>query len=80
MSVVVKLNSKGVEHLLKVTAAPDLAERARRIADAAGAEDHAVDTRVGRTRARASVRTSTVKGMVLEARERRLSRAIEAGR
>jgi hypothetical protein len=59
----------------------DLRARVERIAAAAGdSEDYEVDTRVGATRARASVRTASYAAMRDEAKNRTLTRALDAGR
>jgi len=59
----------------------DLRARAERIAAAAGdSEDYEVDSRVGATRARASVRTASYAAMKDEAKNRTLTRALDAGR
>jgi len=59
----------------------DLRARAERIASAAGdSDDYEVDTRVGATRARASVRTASYAAMRDEAENRTLTRALDAGR
>ena len=59
--------------------AADLQARARRIAAAAG-EGMEVDYAVGARRARASVRTASFAAMRAEAKNRALSRALDAGR
>ena len=59
--------------------AEDLKDRAARIAAAAG-EGMETDYAVGRNRARASVRTATFAAMRAEAKDRALSRALDAGR
>lgn len=63
--------SKGVQ--------ADLKERADRIAEAAGPGVE-VTTTLGAHRARASVMTMTYDAMESEAKDKTLSRAIEAGR
>lgn len=57
----------------------ELERRANAMANAAG-DGMDVDVRVGRTRARASVRTGTPEAMRAEARDKTLTRAIDAGR
>lgn len=57
----------------------DLERRARAIAANAG-EGMEVDIEVGANRARASVRTTTIRAMRAEATQRALTRAIDAGR
>lgn len=57
----------------------DLERRAQRIAAAAG-PGMETDSDVGRTRARASVRTTTNAARRAEATDRALTRAIDAGR
>lgn len=59
--------------------AGDVTRRARRIATAAG-PGHEVDTRLGRNRARASVRTATHAAREAEALNRNLTASIDAGR
>jgi hypothetical protein len=75
-----KLNSAGVRALLcsgEVLA--DLEGRGRSIAAAAG-PGMEVDARIGSGRARVSVRTATNEARRAEATDRRLTRAIDAGR
>lgn len=77
------LNSAAVRALLTSPEIQrDLAERAQRIADAAGGEAAGFETSsvVGSTRARASVITATAEAMVAEASHRTLTRALDAGR
>jgi len=78
------MNPAGVDALLKsAEVQDDLRRRAQNIADAAGEYqgDHfEVDVRVGRTRARASVRTASYEAMLAEARDKVLTRALDAGR
>lgn len=57
----------------------DLKARANRIAAAAG-EGMVASVQVGKTRARASVITATQKARENEARNRSLTRALDAGR
>ena len=82
-NVRVVLNRAGVRELLRSPEVQaDLAERARRIAEAAGGEEAGFETSVivGGNRARASVITATAEAMVAEAKHRTLTRAIDAGR
>ena len=81
-SVRIELNAAGVRSLLQSSdVQADLQGRAERIAAAAGgAPDFVAESRVGATRARASVRTATFDGMRAEATDRVLSRALDAGR
>ncbi len=75
-----QLNRAAVGQLLKSNEVQaDLKRRADRIAAAAG-PGHEVEERVGRNRARATVRTTTVEAMIQQAAHQTLSRAIEAGR
>jgi hypothetical protein len=75
-----KLRSDNVGKLLKSKEVQaDLKARADRIASLAG-EGMEASVRVGRTRARASVITATAKARLAEATDRRLTRAIDAGR
>lgn len=75
-----KLNPAGVKELLKSSGVlADLADRAGAIADAAGPGFEA-DSDVGTNRARASVRTVDYEARKAEAKERALTRAIDAGR
>lgn len=70
-----ELNSAGVRDLLRSAGAQEaVAGPARAIAARAG-EGHSVDVRVGRNRARASVRTDTVDAMLREQIDRNLTRA-----
>lgn len=59
--------------------AADLERRARRIASAAG-PGMEVDSMIGRTRARSTVRTGTFAARRAEATNATLTRAIDAGR
>ncbi len=80
MAAGLKLNSQGIVDLLRSDGVlRDLRARAERIAAVAG-EGMAVDSDVGRTRARAWVWTDTPEAMVAEATNRKLTRAIDAGR
>jgi tRNA A37 threonylcarbamoyltransferase TsaD len=75
-----KLNTGNVGKLLKSEAVQaNLKERADRIAAAAGPGMEA-SVKAGPNRARASVFTATPEAMLAEAIERRLTRAIDAGR
>lgn len=75
-----KLNSNNIGKLLKSREVQaDLKARADRIA-AAGGEGMQASISVGRTRARASVITATTKARLAEAKDRRLTRALDAGR
>lgn len=60
----------------------DLERRARAIRAAAGGDDadFEVETFIGRSRARVTIRTANRAGMLAEARDRALTRAMEAGR
>lgn len=79
-SVRVVLNRKNVRELLRSEGVrDDLVRRARNIAEAAG-PGHVVDSQIGRNRARAAVITGTFEAMHAEARDRNLTRAIDAGR
>jgi hypothetical protein len=80
-----KLNSDGVALLLNSpNVRADLERRANAIASAAisasGEPGFEVDSQVGENRARASVRTTEFGAMKAEARDRALTRAIDAGR
>ncbi len=75
-----KLQAANIGKLLKSTEMQaNLKARADRIALAAG-EGMQASVRVGRTRARASVVTATGKARLAEARDRKLTRALDAGR
>jgi hypothetical protein len=79
----IELNSAGVAALLKSPEVQaDLARRADAIAAAAGAAGGVFghDVQVGRTRARAMVWTEDVAAMEAEAKDRALTRAVDAGR
>lgn len=76
----IELNGKGARALLQHdNVRRDLERRARNI-DAAAGGGHTVDSRIGATRARASVRADTPETMAREAKRRALTRAIDAGR
>ena len=77
-----KIDSAGIRALLQSQeVAGDLARRAGAIADAAGGEPdfEVVNTR-NRDRAVSFVRTASSKGQKMEAEDRALTRAIDAGR
>lgn len=74
------MNRDGARALLKSPGVKaDLERRARAIAARAG-EGHIVDSRVGKTRARASVVTSTADARRREATDRNLLKSLDAGR
>lgn len=76
----IEMNRKGVAELLKsAEVQADLTRRAEAIATAAG-PGMEVDSRVGKTRARASVRTDTFEAIKAEATDKVLTKAIDAGR
>jgi hypothetical protein len=80
MPVKIVLNRKGIRELLRSPEVlRDLERRAHNVAAAAGI-GYAVDSEVGPNRARASVRTDTIDAMIDEATERRLTKALDAGR
>lgn len=76
----VDINSAGIQDLLKSSPVRAfLLAKAQRIAAAAG-PGMTASSRVGKTRARASVITDTYKARHAEATNRSLTRAIDAGR
>lgn len=76
----IEINHAAVAQLLKSPGVQaDLERRARRIAAAAGPGNE-VDVAIGRTRARATVRTATTEARVAEATRRALTTAVDAGR
>lgn len=76
----IKLNRKAVRELLRSPAVrAELERRAQAIANAAG-EGMETDSETGATRARAVVFTASVDAMMAEAKQRALTRAIDAGR
>lgn len=78
--VTIRLHRARIRELLRSPdVQADLVTRAEAIAAAAG-EGCEVDSAVGRTRARASVRTATPEAVRAEARDKTLTRAIGAGR
>lgn len=78
--VKIELNRSAVRDLLRSPEmAGNLAGRGQAIARAAGA-GHEVQTFIGRNRARVTVRTATTAARVAEAKSRRLTSAIDAGR
>lgn len=80
MSVRVRMNSRGARDLLKSPAIQsDLADRARRIAAAAGPGFNDASA-VGRARAFASVSAQTYAARAAEAGSHALIRALDAGR
>lgn len=80
MNTRVKLNLRGFDRLRKSPKVTrDLERRGRQIAAAAG-PGHEVETRVGRTRSRTTVRTATAAARRRESRSANLTGAIDAGR
>lgn len=76
----VEINSAGIQALLKSGEVEALLlAKAQRIAAAAGAGVEA-GSRIGKTRARASVITATRAARKAEAENRSLTKAIDAGR
>lgn len=76
----VEVNSAGIQALLKSPEVEDLLlAKAQRIAAAAG-DGMEASSRVGKTRARASVITATRAARKAEATDRALTSAIDAGR
>lgn len=75
----IKLNHGGIAKLLKEVAEPDIARRTENIRAAAG-EGFESETSIGRSRARGAVWTASWEAMEAEARDRALTRAIDAGR
>lgn len=73
------VNHAGVEQLLKVEVVPLLEELGAKIL-AAAPDGCEMQTYVGRTRARVTVRTATFEARAAEARDRSLTRAFDAGR
>lgn len=84
--ILVKILDKGVQELLKgAEVQVDLKARADKMAGTANATAGLTDgflseIGVGKVRARARVFTATADAMVAEARDRVLTRAIDAGR
>lgn len=79
-NVKIVLNRAAVRNLLRSEPVrKDLEKRADRIAAAAGLGFES-DSRVGQNRARAEVRAATLNAKGAEARERRLTKALDAGR
>ena len=75
-----EINRAAVRALLQSPEMQDeVYRRARRIADEAGPGFEA-DVQVGRTRARAMVKSTDFQSMRAEATDRALTRAIDAGR
>lgn len=78
--VTVKLNPAGVKDLLRSSEVQgDVQRRVDRIAAAAG-EGMKSDVTVGAGRARGAVWTATTRAKRGEAKDRRLTRALDAGR
>lgn len=76
----IEMNRAAIGALLKSPEVQaDLKARADRIAAAAG-EGMVASVQVGKTRARASVITETVQAKRAEAKDRALTRALDAGR
>jgi hypothetical protein len=79
-TVRIEMNSKGMQALLKSSEVQDdLKERANRIAAAAG-KGFEVQNTVGKTRAHSSVNSMTPEAWRAEAKDKKLTRAIDAGR
>lgn len=79
-NVRVKMNSKGARAVLRSEEVrADLARRAGRIAAAAGV-GFAADSSVGANRARAAAYTASARAARAEAKDKRLTRALDAGR
>ncbi|MFL2002017.1 hypothetical protein [Microbacterium sp. A1-JK] len=78
----IEMNPAGFAAILKSPEVQaDLRRRAEAIAAAAGGgPDFEVDSRIGSTRARASVFTATTEGRLAEATDRVLTNALDAGR
>lgn len=76
----IEMNSKAIGDLLKSPEIQaDLQSRADKIAAAAG-EGMLATVKVGMTRARASIITDTIAAKRAEAKDRALTRALDAGR
>lgn len=76
----IDLHSEVIDALLKSEEVQqDLERRARAIADQAG-PGMEVEVSVGATRARASVTTATPEAKLAEAKDRKLTAALDAGR
>lgn len=76
----VEINRKAVRDLLRSPEVQsDLERRAQRIASAAG-PGHRVATGVGRNRARTAVIAASYEARRREARDRNLTRSLDAGR
>lgn len=76
----VKINRRGARAVLRST---QVEAHLRQIADkidAAAGSGHAVDSQIGRERARASVRTITPAAKAAQATDRNLTKALDAGR
>lgn len=79
-NVRIKLNRRAMAALLKgPEVQAELKRHADPIAEAAG-QGTEVDVHVGKTRARATVRTATFEARKAEATTRALTRALDAGR
>lgn len=79
-TVRIVLNRQGVRDLLRShEVSADLERRAKRIANAAG-DGMEVEATTGRNRARVSVRTATTEAILAEAKERTLTKSLDAGR
>lgn len=80
MATVVRLNLRGLNEIMTCAAVrDDLDARGRRMAAAAGGEFEYVSRPHSRT-ARGYVQPRSAKGARQEAREKRLTRSIDAGR
>lgn len=76
----VKINRRGVRELLRSDRVlRELQRRARLVAAAAG-DGHRIDSQVGKNRARAAVITDTTAARKAEAKNRNLTRAMDAAR
>lgn len=73
------MNQRGIDWLLKEAAKGDIERRTENIREEAGRGFNS-ETDVGRTRVRGAVWTYWTSAKIKEARDRALTRAIDAGR
>lgn len=79
--ITIKYDHKAIDRLLKEESLPLLEDIARSVQTAAGpSDDYEVDSEIGPHRARASVRTVSIKAMIDETTSHPLLRALDAGR
>jgi len=81
VKIKIELNSAGIIELLQSEEIEDdLDRRAHAVVQQAGEEDYESHSWVGFDRARATIKPATYKGRLDEARDKRLTRSLDAAR